>query len=337
MRALPLLLLANSLTACELAPPAGADTRSALTAPLPARYVSTSVGRVDSAAEARQLIASSDGVIARLFVARGQRVSAGQSLLWVECDQREAAAKAQKAEADRQYAAMRTVLDGARAQEIAAARNVVQGAEALQDDASDRMAQAEALAVDGFVSRRELEARRNALAVARADVGAARARRSLIETGPRGSERRAAVAASRAAQGQAEASKASARQCALKSPIDGEVLQILRREGEFSGASQGIPLIVVGDMSKLVVRAEINERDAARIARGQGADVWIEGQKTRWQGQIVSLARIMGRRSARSLDPTDRFDRDVREVFVGFDGPAPPAIVGLRVMVGVKS
>jgi hypothetical protein len=46
----------------------------------------------------------------------------------------------------------------------------------------------------------------------------------------------------------------------------------------------------------------------------------------------------MGRRSARSLDPTDRFDRDVREVFVDFDAGQSnlPTLVGLRVMVGVR-
>ena len=111
---------------------------------------------------------------------------------------------------------------------------------------------------------------------------------------------------------------------------------LLRREGEFSGATAGTPLIVVGDVSRLMARAEINERDAALVRPGQAAEIWVEGQPKRWAGRVTHLASVMGRRSARSLDPTDRFDRDVREAFVAFDGAAPPALVGLRVTVGLK-
>jgi HlyD family secretion protein len=92
----------------------------------------------------------------------------------------------------------------------------------------------------------------------------------------------------------------------------------------------------VADLGRLLVRAEIGERDAALVHVGQRADIWIEGTSKRWTGRVSSLARVMGRRSARSLDPTDRFDRDVREAFVALEGPMPPALVGLRVMVGVR-
>ena len=144
----------------------------------------------------------------------------------------------------------------------------------------------------------------------------------------------AAADADAAAQS-ASAMTALQEQCTLRSPIDGQVLQILRREGEFSGASQGVPLIVVGDVSRLIVRAEINERDVAAARVGGTVDVWLDGSNQRWHGRITEIAGVMGRKSARSLDPTDRFDRDMREAFVTIDGPMPPALVGLRVMVGL--
>ena len=125
-----------------------------------------------------------------------------------------------------------------------------------------------------------------------------------------------------------------ADQCILRSPVSGTVLQIMRREGEFSGASQGTPLIIVGDVSRLIVRAEINERDAANVRMGQKVTVWVDGKPAKWKGRVTQMASVMGRRSARSLDPTDRFDRDVREVFIAFDATPPPALIGLRVTVG---
>ncbi len=328
----PLLALATA--GCDLA--SGATQSSAPQNVARPEYLATAVGRVDSESEARQLVASADGVIRKLHVQRGQRVEVGQLLLSVDCSPRDAAAMARSAEADRLHAAADTVLAGARGQEIEAALQNVKGAEAVRADAADRLSQAQLLVDDGFISRRELAARENALTSADAALQAAQAKASLVIAGPRQSERREALSAARAAKGEARAANALASQCDLRSPIAGEVLQIFRREGEFSGASQGTALIAVGDMANLIVRAEINERDAALVNAGQAADIWIEGQDRRWSGRVGTLAQVMGRRSARSLDPTDRFDRDVREAFITFDGPLPPALVGLRVMVGVR-
>lgn len=335
MRAhLALCLAMLPLAGCDGPSPNGAVRAAALAAPSP--YVLTAVGRVDSGSEARQLVAAADGVIARVLVKRGERVTAGQALLQVDCGPRQAMAQAQAAEAQRQAAAAQTILDGARTQEREAAASAVDSAQAARTDAAERLAQAQALVADGFVSRRELSARQNQLAMAEAALASARAQAALLAAGPRASDRDAATAGASAARAMAAAAAAQARQCNLVSPIAGHVLQILRREGEFSGASQGTVLMVVGDLSRRVVRAEISDRDAALVRAGQAVDVWIEGRPQRWPGHIASLAQVMGRRSARSLDPTDRFDRDVREAFVEFDGAMPPALVGLRVMVGAR-
>ena len=299
------------------------------------RYATVAVGRVDSADEARQLVAAVDGVIEHLWVNRGDLVRAGQPLLTVACAPRLAAASASRAGADQAAAAAETVALGSRSEAVSAARQTAVAARAARDEAADRLAQARSLLAQGFVSRREYSAREHALAGAEAELAKAQAQADLLANGPRSSERHAARASARAAAADALGAQASAAQCTLLSPINGTVLQVLHREGEFSGASQGTPLLVVGDLSQRIVRAEIGERDAAKIALGQVAEIWIEGEGTRWRGRVTSLSSVMGRRTARSLDPTDRFDRDTREVLISFDGPAPPALVGLRVMVGI--
>ncbi len=328
MKLAPLTLLTLlALAGCETAqsgPPPAARSR----------WLATAVGRVDSADEARQLVAAADGVIARLHVARGDQVTPGQALIGIDCTPRLAETGARYADSARANAAATLVRQGPRQEEIAAAAAAVQSAQTTALNQQQRLDQAQALITRGFISQRELDARTNDLGAARATVAAAQARLAALRNGARPAEIVEASASARAALGQAQTAKALADQCTVRSPIAGQVLQILRREGEFSGASQGTPLIVVGDMSRLTVRAEINERDAAAIMPGQRAEVWVEGQPKRWAGRVTHLASIMGRRSARSLDPTDRFDRDTREAFVSFDGPAPPALVGLRVTVG---
>jgi HlyD family secretion protein len=298
------------------------------------RYSVTAVGRIDSMHEARNLVASVDGVIDAVHISRGDAVRAGQQLMTIDCGPRRSSERASAARAAEASAAARTVAQGSRQEDILAAQQQVAIARAARDEAADRLAQAEALAPRGFVAQRELTARRHAMQAAEAELAAAGFAASRIAAGPMQSERMAANAAASAARADAQTAQTLSDQCRLTSPIDGRVLQILRREGEFSGASQGSVLAIVGDLSQAMVRAEISDRNAAAVQSGQRADIWIEGEPRRWRARVSELASVMGRRSARSLDPTDRFDRDVREALLVFDGDAPPVIVGLRVMVG---
>lgn len=325
LRPLPVLLLLASCGSAQ-----GAHV------PLPSPWVATAVGRIDSADESRQLVAAVDGVIAQVFVARGQTVVRGQPLLRVVCDPRATEVATREADAARAAASADKVDEGARSEEIAVASADVEAARSVARNQQQRLDQATALIERGFVSKRELDARTNERDAARAGLNAAGARLDQLHHGARRSERAEKHAEAAMTNAAVRTAHALARQCILNSPIDGQVLQILRREGEFSGASAGTPLMVVGDVSRLIARAEINERDATLVRPGQTAEIWVEGRPERWAGHVTHLASAMGRRTARSLDPTDRFDRDVREAFVAFDGAGPPALVGLRVTVGLK-
>jgi HlyD family secretion protein len=325
VRVLPIALL---LVGCGNAQ--GADV------PLSSPWAATAVGRIDSADESRQLVAAVDGVIAQMYIARGSAVVRGQPLLRVDCDPRATEVVTREADAARTAASADTVDAGARTEEIVAARADRDAARSVARNQQQRLDQASALIDRGFVSKREFDARTNERDAARGALDAAAARLDQLYSGARRSERAEKHAEAAMARGAVQTARAMAEQCILKSPVNGRVLQVLRREGEFSGASAGTPLIVVGDVSRLIARAEINERDAALVRPGQAAEVWVEGQPKRWAGRVTHLASVMGRRTARSLDPTDRFDRDVREAIVAFDGALPPALVGLRVTVGLK-
>jgi HlyD family secretion protein len=322
-----ILLLALPLAAC------GSAQSSQPKAVSP--YAATAVGRIDAAGESRQLVAAADGVIDQLLVERGDIVNAGQALLKVNCGPRLAEINARAAMSQKTSAAAVTVRSGPRAQEVEIANAQIAAAESALREQEQRLALAQGLIDEGFISKRDLAARTNARDAAQAELQSRIEQRGLLQAGARGSEIAEANAAARASHADIAVAQSLAAQCTLKSPISGHILQILRREGEFSGASQGTPLIVVGDLSQLIVRAELNERDAAKVREGQAATVWVDGKAERWQGRVTQMAGVMGRRSARSLDPTDRFDRDVREVFIAFDTTPPPALVGLRVTVGL--
>lgn len=317
------LLALLGLTACN----ASAEP------PAPTRYASTAVGRVDSASEARRLVAEVDGVIDSVLVARGQAVSAGQILLTIACGPRASEVAIARAAASEANSRASTTRAGARPEEIEASRNQVRAAEAELRDRRQQDEQGRALLERGFLARREADARANQLAGAQARLAESSARLRLLENGSRKTEIAAADAAHQAARAQLRRAEALLNQCSLRSPVAGHVLAILKREGEATGAATGETLVIVGASDALIVRAEVDERDAAAVHQGQRVEFWVTGGQ-RWHGRVTELAGVMGRRTARSLDPSDRFDRDVREVIVAIHGPLPPALVGLRVTVG---
>lgn len=329
MMRLIVLLPLIGLSACDSA-------QSSTAKPFTSPYIATAIGRVDSREDARNLVASVDGVIETLSVRIGDEVSQGQQLMQISCGPRHAMIAMRTAGAFEAAARRDLTNNGARAEDISAARAELRVHQASSADAKDRLARAQALIPRGFVSGRSIVGLENEVSVNEAKSAAASAALASLQNGSRAEEKQAASAALSVANAQTTIARASNDECSVRSPINGTVLQILRQPGEFSGASQGVPLIIVGDLSQMAVRAEVTDRAAALIKQGQSASIWIDGQSGTWRGRVVRLANVMGRRSARSLDPTDRFDRDVREVLITFPSEAPPKLVGLRVNVGFR-
>lgn len=314
---------------------AGCSDAGAVAAPAVERYRLTASGRIDSISEARALAAEQDGIIAKVLVARNQPVVVGQPIMRMACDDKRATLAAVRAEALAAEAQARLVAAGPRREDRMAASAHADEVAARLRDAVDQLSRAEALHSQGFVSNRRLEELRAEAAARQAQLAAAEAEAQIKQSGSRPDERLSAEAVAAAATATADAQAANYAKCTLRSPINGIVVQVLKREGEFSAATSGAPVVVVADLSRMIVRAEIADRDASRAAVGQVVEVWIDGDPRRWRGRLTTIANLMGRKTARSLDPSDRFDRDVREAIVGFDGPQPPAIVGLRVNIGV--
>jgi multidrug resistance efflux pump len=293
----------------------------------------TASGRIDSASEARFLVAERDGVISTVHVRAGDQVAAGSALMSLSCTAEQALATAAAADANAARAEQSLIDAGVRDEQRAASAARLEQADALARDADASLARAEQLGRSGFLAAGRLDTLRAQAAAAAAAAAAARADWTALANGPRPDERRAAAARAEKANARADAARADVERCTLRAPIAGTVARVLRRSGEFSGASTGTPVVVLADLSNLMVRAEIADRDAPRVALGDRALVSIDGQPGRWPAHVIELASQMGRRSARSLDPTDRFDRDVREALLQFEGPLPPAVIGLRVNV----
>ncbi|MCU0728578.1 MAG: biotin/lipoyl-binding protein, partial [Sphingopyxis sp.] len=224
--ALVTLGMVSALSAC-----ADGEQRSALP-PIPV----TASGRIDSATEARFLIAERDGVIKNVHVRNGDRVERGDPLVTLSCAAERAMAEAAQADARAMRAAQSLIDQGARAEDRASAVARLDEAAAVARDAQAAVMRAEPLAARGFVSTSQLDSLRARAAATAAAATAAQAQLALLANGPRVAERQNGAARAEEAAARAAAATAEADRCTLRAPIAGTVARVMRRSGEASGA-----------------------------------------------------------------------------------------------------
>lgn len=197
-------------------------------------------------------------------------------------------------------------------------------------DEGDRVARGDVLAV---VESRELDARvRDAQAASgRASRDAARARELFAEQVLPKQELDRAEADEASAQARADEARSAFDKSRVRAPFDGVVLRRWRRAGEVVSTQYASPIVTIGDVSRLRVRAEVDESDVGRVAVGAGA--WVTAPAygaRRFSGRVVRIGRRLGRKAVLSDDPAQRVDSKVLEVLIALDdGRELP--VGLRV------
>ncbi|MGD9783525.1 MAG: HlyD family secretion protein [Hyphomicrobiaceae bacterium] len=119
----------------------------------------------------------------------------------------------------------------------------------------------------------------------------------------------------------------------IRAPSDGTVLRVDSREGELAAPSPEVALLTFGDLTTLKVRAEVEDRDVARIQLGQRAVVRADafpGQD--FTGKVTSIASSLGSPQIVSRGPRRPNDVDVLEVIVTLDN-GQPLVTRMRVDV----
>jgi HlyD family secretion protein len=127
--------------------------------------------------------------------------------------------------------------------------------------------------------------------------------------------------------------QAAQDQLTIRAPIAGTILQLGARAGELTSPAAPQPLVVLGDLSALRVRAEIDERNFGAIRTGQPVVVRSVAFPERdFAGTVSSIAQIVGPGSFGARGQSTFTDIDVAEVVVDLTAPGP-LIVGMKVDV----
>lgn len=119
----------------------------------------------------------------------------------------------------------------------------------------------------------------------------------------------------------------------IRAPIESTVLQVNAKVGELASPTSAQPLILLGDLSRLRIRAELDEHDIGKIKVGDqvvvGSDAFPDREVA---GRVAAIAPIVdpGRIDSRASRTPAVFS--VADVLIDVSNPGP-LVVGMKVDV----
>jgi HlyD family secretion protein len=272
-------------------------------------------GIVESWGDQVDLSAQEAGWISQIVVMEGAAVRAGDPLATLEDAAHRHAMDLALADLAEAQAALARIEHGATAEELRQAQADVDAASARSGLARATAARTIRLYADGVVAvaeqeRAEADAWAQSALAERADARLAEVRR-----GARPEDRNAARARLETAQARVRVAEDNLSRRRVIAPAAGTILLSRFHAGEFYAVGAG-PLFVLGDVSRLQIRLEVDEIDALDVRPGAACRLYSDGGARIADGRVVRLAPKMGRRGLALESPTARADIRVREVFV---------------------
>jgi len=303
--------------------------------PPPAEYrvAARALGKLESASEEIPVASDITGRLEEILVDEGDSVTAGQPLARLEETAQRAQVEAAEAAVRAARARWERLQSGSRPEEIRKTAAQLAAAEARARIARERAERARQLLESGIFSRDDAEAAQREAEALEAQVRAGREELSLAELGTRPEDLAAGKAELEKSDRELAAARAELAKTILTSPIDGTIVRRNLRAGQAVSSFQVEPVITVADLSRLRVRAEVDEIDIGKVHAGQRVRAEAEPFPGLYlEGRVARVGRTMGRKTVRAGDPSERQDVRVREVLIDLDCTADLPL-GLRLSV----
>jgi HlyD family secretion protein len=234
---------------------------------------------------------------------------------------------------------------GSREAQKQEAQAAVEAARAQMENRQAEFDRVTKLHAAGAAGQEELLSARYALETAKARVDQALAQQKLVEEGPRKEEieqaqhayeqakaayeqarngpRKEDIAAAAARVQQAQAARRQAEirlsYCDLMSPITGVVLSKNLEVGEY--ASPGTPVLTIGDVRNVYLRAYVDERDLPRVTPGMAADVFVDAFKGKAYPGTVSFVAQDAEFTPRNVQTEKERVKLVYRIKIDVDNP----------------
>jgi HlyD family secretion protein len=229
------------------------------------------------------------GRVEKRLVSEGQEVKAGQIVARLDNQdlaQDIAQRKAQVAAAQSNLLELKT---GSRPEEIAQAEAVLERARADGERAKLELDRQKKLFEREVISAREYDLAKTTYDGTEARIREAKEMLTLVRKGPRQEKIDQAKAALEQAQESLALAQTRMSYSVVYSPISGIVLSENIEPGEY--VSPGTPILTLGDLSRVYLRAYINETDLGRVKVGQKVRITSDTFRNKsYEGKITFIA-----------------------------------------------
>jgi multidrug resistance efflux pump len=278
------------------------------------------------------------GIVVEVPVTVGQKVNAGDPLFRLDDRQLKAELEVRKAALADAKVALARLEAMPRPEELPRAEAAVREAKADWENWEQLWARGEKLVTDRAISEEEFIERKQSAVQARERYNRAVAEYDLLKAGSWEPDRQVAQSAIDSAQTQVNQTQTELDRLIIRALVDGEVLQVNVRPGEFVGAPPDQPLIVLGNVQQLHVRVDIDEYDIPRFVPEAPARATLKGQPDEFFPlTFVRLEPYVVPKKSLTGDNTERVDTRVLQVIYAIDARGKRLFVGQQLDVFVDA
>jgi multidrug resistance efflux pump len=147
-----------------------------------------------------------------------------------------------------------------------------------------------------------------------------------------------AEASLKQAEAQVASMKITIDRLTVRALVDGEVLQVHVRPGQFAAMSWNEPLIVLGDVKTLHVRVDIDENDLPMFSPGAEALATLKGRPSvRFPLEFVKFEPYVIPKKSLTGDNSERVDTRVLQAIYAIKEFPTPVYVGQQMDVYLKA
>lgn len=298
-------------------------------------------GLVEAKTENIALGTAVAGVVEEVCVTNdqlGQRVKAGTPLFRVDDRHLKAQLAIHQANLKLAEAQLERLEQMPRPEDLPPSEAKVKAAEANRTRLKDQLDRGEQLLGRKIMAEEEFTSRRFMYMAADQQWQQAVAEDLLLKAGTWKPD----ISVSRASLESAKANVANLEieieRCLVRAPVDGQILKIDVRPGEYVNAAATKALILLGDLDSLRVRVDIDEQDISRFKASGRATATPRGATAqRLNLKFVRIEPYVVPKKAFTGDNTERIDTRVLQVLYEIEGDNCNVYVGQQLDVSIEN
>jgi multidrug resistance efflux pump len=278
------------------------------------------------------------GIVVEVLVDVGQKVKAGDPLFRLDDRELQAELEVRKSALAAAQAELARLEAMPRPEELPAAEAQVRETKADWENWERQWARGEKLLTQRAIPEEQFYERKQSAMQARERYNRAVAEFELLKAGSWKFDRQVTQSAVDRAESQLRQTQTDLDRLVIRALVDGEVLQVDVRPGEFVGAPPSQPLIVLGNVTQLHVRVDIDEYDIPRFVPQAPARATLKGQPDEFFPlRFVRIEPYVVPKRSLTGDNTERVDTRVLQVIYAIETTSIRLFVGQQLDVFIDA